>query len=240
MSTIVLHSISAELLQVRGEESLVLLSPRVGGRQLTLSFTSLGGSVGTNGVPIVATAVVVSDWAELIARRSEVPGRIVVYAVEWEGYTKTQAYRSLGATIAAKFGAVASLMRSAGPFSINSPHTGSMSYIQDRVAAIPPTMPELYEPLSRLLERDPSALSLVGVPKIPHAALSVEDAMMLKRMHRRFLLDPVGRADQNIELQLMMEAENFEEVESRNTVAEIRGSELPDEIVLISGHIDSW
>lgn len=216
----------------------MLLSPRVGGRQIPLSFTSLGGSVGTNGVPIVATTVVVSDWAELIARRSEVPNRIVIYAVEWEGYTKTQAYRSLGATIAAKFGAVASLMRSAGPFSINSPHTGSMSYIQDRLSAIPPTMSELYEPLSRLLAHDPSALSLVGVPKIPHAALSVEDAMMLKRMHRRFLLDPAGQ--QEIELQLTMEAENFEEVESRNTIAEIRGSELPNEIVLISGHIDSW
>jgi hypothetical protein len=38
----------------------------------------------------------------------------------------------------------------------------------------------------------------------------------------------------------MMECENLAEVESRNTVAEIRGSELPDEIVLLSGHIDSW
>jgi carboxypeptidase Q len=108
-----------------------MLSPTVGCcGQPELAMVSLGGSVGTNGVPITATTVVVSDWAELVARRAEVPGRIVIYAVEWEGYTKTQGYRSLGATVAAKFGAVATLMRSAGPFSINSPHTGSMSYLQ--------------------------------------------------------------------------------------------------------------
>ena len=87
-----------------------------------------------------------------------------------------------------------------------------MSYVQDRLSAIPPTMADLYEPLARLLDSDLSALSLVGVPKIPHAALSVEDAMMLKRMHRRYLLEPAGHED--IELQLMMEAENFEEVRS--------------------------
>jgi hypothetical protein len=61
-------------------------------------------------------------------------------------------------------------------------------------------MAELYEPLSRL--RDPNALSLRGVPKIPSGALSVEDAMMLKRMHRRHLLDPTGQPE--IELQVLL------------------------------------
>ena len=90
----------------------------------------LGGSIGTGGTNIEAEALVVRNWSELITRRQEVPGKIVVYAVEWEGYATTQAYRTYGATIAAKFGAVASLIRSTGPFSINSPHTGSMNYVQ--------------------------------------------------------------------------------------------------------------
>jgi hypothetical protein len=75
-----------------------------------------------------------------------------------------------------------------------------MSYLQDRLTEIPSSMAELYEPLSRL--RDPNALSLRGVPKIPSGALSVEDAMMLKRMHRRHLLDPTGQPE--IELQVLL------------------------------------
>jgi len=78
-----------------------------------------------------------------------------------------------GATIAAKFGAVASLMRSAGPFSINSPHTGGMAYLQDMIPEIDPSMADLYEPLAQILPYDRNALSLRGVPKIPHGALSV-------------------------------------------------------------------
>ena len=50
-----------------------MLSPTVGCcGQPELAMVSLGGSVGTNGVPITATTVVVSDWAELVARRAEV------------------------------------------------------------------------------------------------------------------------------------------------------------------------
>ena len=79
-----------------------------------------------------------------------------------------------------------------------------MSYLQDRLTEIPSSMAELYEPLSRL--RDPNALSLRGVPKIPSGALSVEDAMMLKRMHRRHLLDPTGQPE--IELQVLLKKNN--------------------------------
>ena len=47
-----------------------------------------------------------------------------------------------------------------------------------------------YGALYPLLEGDASLLSLKGVRKIPHAALSVEDAMMLKRMAQRHIQTP--------------------------------------------------
>ncbi len=37
-----------------------------------------------------------------------------------------------------------------------------------------------------------------------------------------------------------MEAKFLPDAESANVIAELRGSERPDEIVLISGHLDSW
>jgi carboxypeptidase Q len=69
------------------------------------------------------------------------------------------------------------------------------------------------------------------VKKIPAAALSVEDAMMVHRM--------VNRGDK-VSITLKMSAQTFPDAPSRNVVAEIVGSEKPDEVVVLGGHIDSW
>jgi len=48
--------------------------------------------------------------------------------VPFTQYEATRVYRSTGANAAAKQGAVAMLLRSVASFSINSPHTGTLSY----------------------------------------------------------------------------------------------------------------
>ena len=68
-------------------------------------------------------------------------------------------------------------------------------------------------------------------PKIPAAAISIESAELLQRMH--------DRGDRTT-LRLKMEAKFLPDAESANVIAELRGSEKPDEIVLIGGHFDSW
>jgi len=68
-------------------------------------------------------------------------------------------------------------------------------------------------------------------PRIPIAALTVEDADRLFRMSRRGM-KPV--------VKLYMEARNHDDGLSYNVVGEIRGREKPEEIVLVSGHLDSW
>ncbi|EAR91471.1 plasma glutamate carboxypeptidase (macronuclear) [Tetrahymena thermophila SB210] len=108
---------------VRGQESLTLFEPRPFPQKLKM--IGLGRSVGGN---VTADAVVVTSFDDLQAKAHLVPGKIVIYAVPWVNYETTVAYRGSGAIEAAKLGAVAALVRSITPFSIESPHTGSMSY----------------------------------------------------------------------------------------------------------------
>jgi len=69
------------------------------------------------------------------------------------------------------------------------------------------------------------------VRRIPAAAITVEDAQMIHRMQDR---------GERVRVKLMMSAKYNPDSRSRNVVAEIVGSEKPDEIVVFGGHIDSW
>ena len=67
--------------------------------------------------------------------------------------------------------------------------------------------------------------------RIPAAAISVEDAMMLRRMQDR---------GERVVVRLAMEARTLPDARSRNVVAEVVGRERPEEVVVLGGHIDSW
>ena len=69
------------------------------------------------------------------------------------------------------------------------------------------------------------------VTRIPAAALSVEDAEMVHRMF--------ARGEQPV-ITLKMEGRTLARAQSRNVVGEIRGSEHPEQVVVLGGHIDSW
>jgi carboxypeptidase Q len=69
------------------------------------------------------------------------------------------------------------------------------------------------------------------VRRIPAAAITVEDAQMIHRMQDR---------GERVRVKLMMSAKFNPDARSRNVVAEIVGSEKPDEVVVFGGHIDSW
>lgn len=67
--------------------------------------------------------------------------------------------------------------------------------------------------------------------KIPAAAISNPDADLLAR--------EVGYG-KPVTLKLDLSVENGPEVESANVIGEMRGSEKPEEIVLLGAHLDSW
>ena len=73
--------------------------------------------------------------------------------------------------------------------------------------------------------------STLRMKRVPAAALSVEDAAMIHRIVKR---------GERVVINLRMSARAFPDVPSRNLVGELIGSEKPDEVVVIGGHIDSW
>ncbi|MEC7736310.1 MAG: M20/M25/M40 family metallo-hydrolase, partial [Candidatus Neomarinimicrobiota bacterium] len=181
---------------IRGKESITLLKPF----KKDLTMLGLGGSIATPRAGIVAEVMVVDDFKELEDRSKKAKGKIVLFNAPFVSYGQTVSYRYSGAGAAAKHGAVASLIRSIGPWSMNTPHTGGMGYEKD-------------------------------ISKIPHAALTLEDAMMLGRLYDR---------GEKIILKLEMKAKRAADRWSRNVIGQINGTTHPDEIVVVGGHIDSW
>ena len=180
---------------VRGRERLMLLSPRPIPSEIPM--IGLGLSVGGD---VTAEVLVVRSFDELEEKKEMVKGKIVVFNEDWVNYGVTVAYRGSGPSRVAKHGGLACIIRSVASKSIESPHTGMLSY-------------------------DPN------YPKIPAAAISIEDAHMLQRMSDR---------GQKIVLNLHMEASFQERRNSSNVVGEIVGYKYPHEVILMGGHIDTW
>ncbi|GGA67505.1 peptidase M28 [Arenimonas soli] len=72
---------------------------------------------------------------------------------------------------------------------------------------------------------------VADVPRIPAAALSNPDADLIEHMVAR------GKP---VRLRLDIGAETVADYTSHNVIGEIRGRDLPDEVVTIGGHLDSW
>ncbi len=118
---------------VRGAERLTMTAPV----QRDMVMLGLGGSIGTPKGGVTAEVLPVSSFDELERLGADrVRGKIVLYNVPYQGYGRTVAYRAAGASRAAKLGAVAALVRSVTPLSLQSAHTGMMQYAEG-VAKIP-------------------------------------------------------------------------------------------------------
>jgi carboxypeptidase Q len=108
--------------------------------------------------------------------------------------------------------------RSAGPS-----RAAALGAVAALVRSVGP--PGLRTPHTGALNYDPA------VPRVPAAAVTTEDADRLQRMFDR---------GTPLRLRLKMEARMLPDADSFNVVGEIRGRELPDEVIVLGGHFDSW
>ena len=193
---------------VRGgkEQAKVLNSSKLGA--VDLNVLALGNSRGTGPNGLVGEVVEVYGIEGLRKLGEQVKGKIVFFNQPmdptlintFQAYGGANGQRGSGAAEAAKYGAVAVLVRSLTNRVDEFPHTGNQRYNPD-------------------------------YPEIPALAISTKDAELLSSLLK-------GQKDLKVYLQnnSMMK----EEVLSYNVIGEIRGSEKPEEIIAVGGHLDSW
>ena len=181
-------------------------------RKMKLPMLGLGGSIGTGPDGITAEVIVVNDKEELDKLPdSAVQGKIVVFNFPMPPYSATRG-SGYGAAV-----------RYRGNGAMWAAERGGVAALVRSVTAY-----SLQSPHTGAMRKYSGGPK---IKKVPAAAVSVESATMLRRLQDRGITSTV---------KLYMEAKDHGEVPSANVVAEIVGSEKPEEIVVIGGHIDSW
>lgn len=112
---------------VRGRESAQIVEPA----PHAMAMLGLGDSVGTLPGGLEADLLVVDSFSDLDAKGAKAKGRIVLFNAPFTTYDDSRPYRSNGPSRAARYGALAVLVRSIGPPGLRLPHTGALQYASD-------------------------------------------------------------------------------------------------------------
>jgi len=198
---------------VRGEETgaLVAWPDMTPGTTQKIVLTALGGSVATAPGGLTADVVVANSFDDLKALPpGAVTGKILLLNEKFDKRLAAQ-----GNGLAAYGEAV--LYRGAGPSVAAS--VGAAAVLVRSVGGadyrLPHTGMTYYTP---------------GLEKIPAAAVTAEDADLLENLSRQ---GPV-------KMRLTLTPQTLPPVTSYNVIADWKGTEHPEQVVIVSGHLDSW
>jgi hypothetical protein len=198
---------------VRGVETGELTSfiGQAPGTTQKIILTALGGSVATPADGLTADVVVVNDFAELNALgRERVAGKIVLFNVKFDERLAAQ-----GEAGTAYGQAVA--------------YRGGGASAAARLGAV--------AALNRSAGAGGFRLAHTGAlgyaadaPKIPAAAVTAEDAELMAYL--------AGQGP--LKMHLTLTPQTLPDAESYNVIADLKGSENPEQVIIVSGHLDSW
>jgi carboxypeptidase Q len=197
---------------VRGEEQAEIIDypERPAGVTQHLVLTTLGGSVATPPQGISAQVLVVHSFEELRAHESQARGKIVLFDVP---FNEDLAQNGRAGTAYSQ----AVVYRVQG--AVAAARAGAVASLIRTVGGANYRLPH-----TGVMEYDPKQT------KIPAAALSAEDAMWVSRL----------AAEGPVTLRLKLLPQTLPDADSHNVIADWAGRERPDEIVIVSGHLDSW
>lgn len=175
-------------------------------------LTTLGSSVATPASGITADVIEVTSYEQLAELgRGKIAGKIVFYNKAMD-----MALVESGQAFDAYGKAV--IFRGGG--ASRAAEFGAVAAVVRSVAS-----GSLRTPHTGAMRYDPK------FPKIPAAAITTEDADLIQRLLAK---------GERVRMHLVLTPRTLPDVRSANVIAEIRGSERPEEIVLIGGHLDSW
>jgi hypothetical protein len=181
------------------------------GNTISVPIAALGGSISTPSIGISANVIEVKNFKELkMIGKDSIRGKIIFYNRPMDP-TLINTFQAYGGSVNQRTqGAVEAAKLGAVGVIVRSMTTSLDDY--------PHTGSMYYDGLS-LNQR------------IPAVAISTNGAELLSSM---LSLNP------NIKFFFRQNSKNFPDVLSHNVIAQINGSEKPDEIILIGGHLDSW
>ncbi|MCI0569902.1 MAG: M20/M25/M40 family metallo-hydrolase [Myxococcaceae bacterium] len=186
----------------RGSVARVELLAQPGFRAQPLTVLALGGSVGTPPEGVTAEVLEVGSFEELQAAGEKAKGKVVFFN---HAMAESKDY--------GKFAA----LRSRG--AAEAGRAGAVAMLVRSLATASLRSPHTG-----------STVYVEGVPQVPAAALSVEDAELLHR----------AVAAGTARVRLTLDCRSLPDADSHNVVAEVRGREKPEEVVLLGAHLDSW
>ncbi|MFZ1528723.1 MAG: M20/M25/M40 family metallo-hydrolase [Ferruginibacter sp.] len=193
---------------VRGakETGYVLLQ---GNKKQPINLCALGNAVGTGSKGVFAEVVEVKSMEALHAMGKEhIEGKIVLFNIAmnpthvqtFRAYGESGIGRRSGAAQAAKYGAVAVMVRSLASNTDPYPHTGATQYND-------------------------------SFPKIPAVAISTMDAEWMSAALKK---------GETLKVFFKTNCKMLPDMPSYNVIGEIKGTEKPEEIITVGGHLDSW
>jgi Zn-dependent M28 family amino/carboxypeptidase len=198
---------------VRGEETgaLVAWPGMAPATTQKIVLTALGGSAATPAAGITAPVLVVASFEALKALPAgTAKGKILLFN---HAFDRQLAAQGRGGEA---YGA-AVVYRGAGPSVAAA--AGAVAMLVRSVGGadfrLPHTGATFYDP---------------SLPKIPAAAVTAEDADLLANL----------TAAGPVQMHLVLTPQTLPRVDSYNVIADWPGATHPDEIVIVSGHLDSW
>jgi carboxypeptidase Q len=197
----------------RGEETaaLVQFPGQAANTTQKIVLCALGPSVATPPNGIEAEMIVVRNFDELKSLpREKVAGKIVLFNYPFD---KQMAAEGRGGEAYGE----AVVYRSKGP--VAAARQGAIACLIRSVGGADYRLPHTGE---TDYEND--------APKIPAGAVTAEDADLIADLVRQ---GPVR-------LKLVLTPQTLPDAESANVIADIKGSEHPEQVIVVSGHLDSW